>query len=136
MKDYYVPRSGPMPRPKNREEAKKVLKEERFKAPKNITKIKFTACEFTSVCPKTEQPDFGKVIIEYKPVKYCIESKSLKFYLWAYRDMGAYCESLANMIAGDIFEAIKPEYVKVTVYQNRRGGIELEATAQIGNLDE
>ncbi|WP_102345030.1 preQ(1) synthase [Bacillus sp. Marseille-P3661] len=126
--NYYLPRSGPMPRPKSVEEACEVLKNEAFDAP-NVQEITFRALEFTAVCPKTGQPDFGRVEITYVPDQKCIESKSLKFYLWSYRDHGAFCESLAANIADDVVYAINPKKVVVTVYQTARGGIELQTTA-------
>lgn len=126
--NYYLPRSGPMPRPTSVEEAREVLKNESFPAP-NVQEITFRALEFTAVCPKTGQPDFGRVEISYVPNEKCIESKSLKFYLWSYRDHGAYCESLAANIADDVVYAIHPKRVSVTVYQTARGGIELQTTA-------
>lgn len=126
--NYYLPRSGPMPRPTSVEEAREVLKNESFPAP-NVQEITFRALEFTAVCPKTGQPDFGRVEISYIPDEKCIESKSLKFYLWSYRDHGAYCESLAANIADDVVYAINPKRVAVTVYQTARGGIELQTTA-------
>ncbi|EKN63168.1 preQ(1) synthase [Schinkia azotoformans] len=126
--NYYLPRSGPMPRPGSVEESREVLKGEAFPAP-NVQQITFRAMEFTAVCPKTGQPDFGRVEISYVPNELCIESKSLKFYLWSYRDHGAYCESLAANIADDIVYAINPKKVVVTVYQTARGGIELETQA-------
>ncbi len=126
--NYYLPRSGPMPRPASVEEGREVLKGEAFPAP-NVQQITFRAMEFTAVCPKTGQPDFGRVEISYVPNELCIESKSLKFYLWSYRDHGAYCESLAANIADDIVYAINPKKVVVTVYQTARGGIELETQA-------
>jgi 7-cyano-7-deazaguanine reductase len=126
--DYYMPTSGPMPRPESVEQAREVLKRETFDSP-NVQQINFKALEFTAVCPKTGQPDFGKVEITYVPSEKCIESKSLKFYLWSYRDEGAYCESLAAHIADDIVYAINPKKVEVTVYQSARGGIELTTTA-------
>ncbi|MEC1770983.1 preQ(1) synthase [Schinkia azotoformans] len=126
--NYYLPRSGPMPRPASVEEGREVLKGEAFPTP-NVQQITFRAMEFTAVCPKTGQPDFGHVEISYVPNELCIESKSLKFYLWSYRDHGAYCESLAANIADDIVYAINPKKVVVTVYQTARGGIELETQA-------
>jgi 7-cyano-7-deazaguanine reductase len=69
------------------------------------------------------------VVIEYTPAKQCLESKALKFYLWSYRDEGAFCESLAARIADDIVHAIAPKSLKVQVNQNVRGGIALFAVA-------
>ena len=131
--NYYLPTSGPMPRPKSVEEAREVLKNEAFNAP-NVQEITFRAQEFTAVCPKTGQPDFGEVEISYIPNKKCIESKSLKFYLWSYRDHGAFCESLAAQIADDIVYAIHPKKVEVNVFQSPRGGIALKTTAKRGDI--
>ena len=94
--------------------------------------VTLTGTEFTAICPKTGQPDFGSVVIEYAPAKKCLESKALKFYLWSYRDEGAFCESLAARIADDIVYAIAPKSLKVQVNQNVRGGIALFAVATRG----
>lgn len=125
----YIPTSGPMNRPDSTEQAAKVLAEQAFDAP-NVQVVTFTSSEFTSVCPITGQPDFGTVSIEYQPGAKCLESKSVKFYLWAYRNEGAFCESLAARIADDVVSAIQPRHVKVTVVQTPRGGIGLTAVAE------
>ena len=124
----HLPVSGPLPRPTSIDEARRILRNEAFPAP-NVQKVKLSALEFSSICPKTGQPDFGSVVIEYEPDKSCLESKAVKFYLWAYRDEGSFCESLAATIADDIVKAIEPLSVRVDVHQNSRGGIELVATA-------
>ncbi|PYO92789.1 MAG: 7-cyano-7-deazaguanine reductase [Gemmatimonadetes bacterium] len=124
-----LPATGPLPRPQNSREAREVLKAEAFPAP-NVQLVTMTGTEFTSICPRTGQPDFGTVTIEYEPAKVCIESKSLKYYLWSYRDEGAFCESLAAQIADDVVYAIKPKSVAVRVTQNVRGGIALVAEAR------
>ena len=124
-----LPNTGPLPRPESPREAREVLKAEAFPAP-NAQLVTMTGTEFTSICPKTGQPDFGTVIIEYEPGKLCVESKSLKYYLWSYRDEGAFCESLAAQIADDVVYAIKPKALTVRVTQNVRGGIALVAEAR------
>jgi 7-cyano-7-deazaguanine reductase len=125
-----LPNYGPLPRPQSLEQARETLKNERFVAPQ-VDTVEFLATEFSSICPKTGQPDFGTVLIQYRPGSYCLESKSLKFYLWAYRDAGAYCESLAAKIADDVQYALgDAEHIKVTVTQNVRGGIALNTTAE------
>ena len=124
-----LPRAGPLPRPANPTEAREFLKTEAFPAP-DVQSVALTATEFTSICPRTGQPDFGSVIIEYTPRERCLESKALKFYLWSYRDEGAFCESLAARIAEDIVYAINPKTLRVQVNQNVRGGIALLAVAQ------
>ena len=126
-----LPRTGPLPRPANPAEAREYLKAEAFPAP-DVQSVTLTATEFTSICPRTGQPDFGSVIIEYTPGERCLESKALKFYLWSYRDEGAFCESLAARIAEDIVYAIAPKQLRVQVNQNVRGGIALLAVARRG----
>ncbi|MCP4201732.1 MAG: preQ(1) synthase [bacterium] len=124
-----LPKHGPLPRPTSVEEAREQLKRESFPAP-DVQLVSMTAVEFTAICPRTGQPDFGKVVIEYKPAKRCLESKALKYYLWAYRDEGAFCETLAARIADDIVFAIEPAFVRVEVRQNARGGIAILAAAE------
>ncbi len=82
-----------------------------------------TAPEFTSVCPKTGQPDFGEITIEYIPDELCIELKSLKFYLNSYRNDGIFYESVTNMILEDLVNVCKPRYMLITAEFNARGGI-------------
>lgn len=81
------------------------------------------APEFTSLCPKTGQPDFGKITIEYIPNKLCVELKSLKIYLTSYRDDGIFYESVTNKILDDLVSVCKPRYMKITADFNVRGGI-------------
>jgi len=100
-----------------------------FETPQGVNLVKFETNEFTSLCPKTGQPDFQKVIIEYAPLRRCLESKSLKTYLWTFRQEGAFCEDLASIIAKDVFNKVKPKWVTVTIEQNPRGGIALTARA-------
>ena len=126
--DGRLPASGPLPRPESIEQAREVLKAEAFPAP-DVQVITMEATEFTSICPRTGQPDFGEVSIEYVPNQHCLESKALKYYLWAYRDEGAFCETLAARIADDIVYAIEPKAVRVEVHQNVRGGIRIMAAA-------
>ncbi len=82
-----------------------------------------TAPEFTSVCPKTGQPDFATIIVKYIPDKLCIELKSLKFYFNSYRNDGIYFESVTNKILEDLVEVCKPRYMQITANFNVRGGI-------------
>lgn len=79
--------------------------------------------EFTSVCPKTGQPDFGKITIRYIPDKLCIELKSLKLYLWSYRNEGVFYEKAVNMILDDLVSACQPRSMEVIGEFNVRGGI-------------
>ena len=124
-----LPRTGPLPRPRNPGEARAVLKAEAFPAP-DVQEVTLTGTEFTSICPRTGQPDFGSVIISYTPARRCLESKAVKYYLWSYRDEGAFCESLAARIADDVVWAIQPRAVRVQVNQNVRGGIAIIAVAE------
>lgn len=128
-KSRSLPRTGPLPRPTGPDEAREVLKAEAFPAP-DVHTVTLSAVEFTSICPRTGQPDFGSVAIEYTPGERCLESKSLKYYLWSFRDQGAFCESLAARIADDVVYAIAPRRVRVTVNQNVRGGIAIVAVAE------
>jgi 7-cyano-7-deazaguanine reductase len=89
-----------------------------------------TATEFTSICPRSGQPDFGSVAIEYTPRESCLESKAPKVYLWAFRDEPAFCEALAAQIADDLVQAIAPSSLRVEVHQNVRGGIGIMAVAE------
>ena len=81
------------------------------------------APEFTSLCPKTGQPDFGKITFEYIPDKLCVELKSLKIYFNSYRNDGIFYESVTNKILDDLVSVCKPRYMKITAEFNVRGGI-------------
>lgn len=94
-----------------------------------------TAPEFTSLCPKTGQPDFATIVIEYIPDKLCIELKSLKLYLNSYRDEGIFFESVTNKILDDLVEVCKPRYMLVTAEFNVRGGISSLIEAEYENED-
>ncbi|MGA2547738.1 MAG: preQ(1) synthase [Rectinemataceae bacterium] len=104
-----------------------------FPAPPHVTKVVLESDEVTSLCPVTGQPDWETVRIEFEPDAYCIESKSLKLYLWSFREEGAFCENLAARVALDVYEACKPHRVSVVVTQKPRGGIVISATAAIDN---
>jgi len=86
--------------------------------------------EFTSVCPRTGQPDFGEVVIEYCPDKKCVELKSLKFYMHSFRNRGIFYEALTNEILDDLCAACKPRWMKVTSRFTPRGGITTEVVAE------
>jgi len=79
--------------------------------------------EFTCVCPKTGQPDFATLKLEYVPDKACIELKSLKLYVWSYRDVGAFHEAVANQIVDDLVAALAPRFLRLSARFNVRGGI-------------
>jgi 7-cyano-7-deazaguanine reductase len=82
-----------------------------------------TAPEFTSLCPKTRQPDFATITVEYIPNKLCIELKSLKIYFHSYRNDGLFFESATNKILDDLVAVCKPRYMLITAEFNVRGGI-------------
>ena len=88
--------------------------------------------EFTSVCPKTGQPDFGEITIQYCPDKLCLELKSLKFYMQSYRNRGIFYEKLTNDILDDLSAACKPKWMKITSCFTPRGGITTEVVAETG----
>jgi len=79
--------------------------------------------EFTSVCPKTGNPDFGKITIEYIPDKKCVELKSLKYYFNSFRNDGIFYESVVNLVLDDLVKVLQPRYMKVTGEFNPRGGM-------------
>jgi len=85
--------------------------------------IKITLPEFTCLCPKTGQPDFAKLFLEYFPNEKCVELKSLKMYIWSYRDEGAFHEAVTNQILDDLVNAINPKYMKLKAVFNVRGGV-------------
>ena len=100
-----------------------------FDAPDHVTRVRFSTDELMSLCPVTGQPDLSSVLIEYEPDRRCIESKSLKLYLWSFRDRKVFCEALAAEIAEEVVRAADPHEVTVSVTQQPRGGIVIEATA-------
>jgi len=85
--------------------------------------IRFDCPEFTCLCPKTGQPDFATILIEYVPDRLCVELKSWKVYLWSYRDQGAFHEAVTNQIMDDLVAAIEPRRLKVEGAFKVRGGI-------------
>lgn len=100
-----------------------------FPAPDGIGPISMTSDEVTGLCPVTGQPDYYTVSITYQPDKRCIESKSLKLYLWHFRERAAFCEQLAVEIRREVEKTIQPRSVSVSVIQKARGGITIEATS-------
>lgn len=91
--------------------------------PERDYEIAFEAPEFTCLCPMTGQPDFATVRIRYTPDATCVELKSLKLYLWSYRDEGAFHEAVTNRIANDIIAAVDPRFLEVEGDFYVRGGI-------------
>ncbi|OIO69308.1 MAG: NADPH-dependent 7-cyano-7-deazaguanine reductase QueF [Zetaproteobacteria bacterium CG_4_9_14_3_um_filter_49_83] len=85
--------------------------------------IRINTPEFTCLCPKTGQPDFAEIKLDYIPDQTCIELKSLKLYYWSFRNEGHFHEKVTNMIASDLIQVLDPRYLKVTAVFNVRGGV-------------
>jgi len=86
--------------------------------------------EFSCLCPKTGQPDFATLSIDYVPDQLCVELKSLKLYVWAFRDEGAFHEAVTNQILDDLVCAASPRFMRLTVKFNVRGGIYTSVVAE------
>ena len=102
-----------------------------FPAPANLSSVRFESSELQSFCPVTGQPDISDVVIEYVPDAHCIESKSLKLYLWGFRERAVFAEALAAEIAGEVMATAKPKHVRVVLTQHPRGGITITATSEL-----
>lgn len=98
------------------------------------TVVELDCLEFTSFCPVTSQPDFGKLVIRYKADKLLLETKSLKLYLRKFRDLKAFNEHLVNIIADEVWDVLKPQWLEVVGRFNARGGISVHAFAHRGGL--
>ena len=103
-----------------------------FPCPPHVKLVRFTSDELTAFCPVTHQPDFYTIELEFHPHQLCIESKSLKLFLWSFREDHCFAEDLAGRIAQHVVHAISPHFCRVTLHQNIRGGIKLSAVAEIG----
>lgn len=99
-------------------------------APESDYTIRIRVPEFTCLCPKTGQPDFADVLIEYVPDGCCVELKSLKLYMWSYRDEGAFHEAVTNGILTDLSGRLMPRFMRVTADFNVRGGIYTTVVAE------
>ena len=97
--------------------------------------IRIRMPEFTCLCPKTGQPDFATLHLEYVPDKSCIELKSLKLYIWSFRDEGAFHEAVTNRILTDMVKACQPRYMRLTAEFMVRGGIYTTVVADHKNAD-
>jgi len=86
--------------------------------------------EFTCLCPKTGQPDFATLTLDYVPDRLCIELKSLKNYIWSYRDQGAFHEAVTNRILDDLAAACAPRYMRISAEFNVRGGLYTNVVAE------
>jgi 7-cyano-7-deazaguanine reductase len=99
-------------------------------APERDYTIRMTMPEFTCLCPKTGQPDFATLKLEYVPDRRCVELKSLKLYIWSYRDRGAFHEAVTNEILQDLAQATEPRFMRLTADFYVRGGIYTAVTAE------
>ncbi len=99
-------------------------------APQRDYTIRMTMPEFSCLCPKTGQPDFATLKLEYVPEERCVELKSLKLYIWAYRDKGTYHEAVTNAITADLVAALNPRFLRLTAEFNVRGGIYTTVVAE------
>lgn len=101
-------------------------------APDRNYLIRHICPEFTSVCPKTGQPDFATIELEYVPDQLCVELKSLKLYYYSFRNEGIYYEAVTNRLLDELAAVCSPRYMKITGNFNVRGGISSVIIAQIG----
>ena len=105
------------------------------KHPENDYFVKFNCPEFTSLCPITGQPDFATIYISYIPDKYCVESKSLKLYLFSFRNHGDFHEDCVNIIMKDLIKLLNPRYIEVWGKFLPRGGLSIDPYANYGMKD-
>ena len=103
--------------------------------PDNEYLVTFDCPEFTALCPITGQPDFGRIVISYIPRMRMVESKSLKLYLFSFRNQGDFHEDCVNIIMKDLVKLMDPKYIEVTGYFNARGGISIIPFANYGDAD-
>ena len=105
------------------------------KHPENEYLVTFNCPEFTSLCPKTGQPDFARIVISYIPRERMVESKSLKLYLFSFRNHGDFHEDCVNIIMKDLIKLMDPKYIEVTGFFTPRGGISIYPFANYGDSD-
>ncbi len=91
--------------------------------------IRIRIPEFTCLCPKTGQPDFATLYLDYVPDRLCVELKSLKLYVWSFRDQGTFHEAVCNEILDDLVRATSPRYLRLRTEFNVRGGIYTDVVA-------
>jgi 7-cyano-7-deazaguanine reductase len=103
-----------------------------FKSGRQKTLVTLSTDEFTALCPVTAQPDFGEITIEYIPNKQIVESKSLKFYLFSFRNVGMFQEEIVNRILKDLKKLLSPKFIRVTGRFKPRGGIAITPVAEWG----
>lgn len=93
-------------------------------SPQHDYTIRMTIPEFTCLCPRTGQPDFATLELEYVPDRLCLELKALKLYLWSFRDRGAFHEAVTNEILAKLAQTVAPRFMRLTARFNVRGGID------------
>ena len=92
--------------------------------------IRIRMPEFTCLCPKTGQPDFAELLLEYVPDQFCVELKSLKLYIWSFREEGAFHEAVTNRMLDDLVKATNPRFMRLTADFKVRGGIYTKVIAE------
>lgn len=112
-----------------------ILETFKNKHPENEYVVTFNCPEFTSLCPKTGQPDFARIVISYIPREEMVESKSLKLYLFSFRNHGDFHEDCVNIIMKDLIKLMNPKYIEVTGIFTPRGGISIYPFANYGDED-
>ena len=108
----------------------KVLETFNNSHPERDYTIRIKVPEFTCLCPKTGQPDFATLVIEYVPDRLCVELKSLKLYVWSFRDEGAFHEDVTNRILADLVGYVSPRFMRITADFSVRGGIYTSVVAE------
>ncbi|HUJ04157.1 MAG TPA: preQ(1) synthase [Rhizomicrobium sp.] len=124
----------PTPLPKSPDEAK--LESVPNPHPESDYSVRFTAPEFTTLCPVTGQPDFAHFVIDYCPAKSILESKSLKLFLASFRNEAAFHEDCTLLIGKRVVAAIKPKYLRIAGFWYPRGGIPIDVFWQTGTLPD
>ncbi|HUO78809.1 MAG TPA: preQ(1) synthase [Steroidobacteraceae bacterium] len=99
-------------------------------SPERDYAIRIRMPEFTCLCPKTGQPDFAELVLEYVPEERCVELKSLKLYVWSFRDRGAFHEAVTNEILATLVAATRPRFMRLTGTFNVRGGLYTSVVAE------
>lgn len=116
--------------PTSKDEAEAILETFPNPNPERDYTIRIRIPEFTCLCPKTGQPDFATLHLEYVPEAECVELKALKLYIWSYRDVGAFHEAVTNRILDDVCRRIQPRFARLTAKFNVRGGIYTTVVAE------
>ncbi len=124
----------PTPIPANPDKAK--LERVPNPQPGALYLVRFTAPEFTSICPVTGQPDFGVLVLDYAPRDWIVESKSLKLFLQSFRNHGAFHEDCTLAVAKRVIDAIAPAWLRIGGYWNPRGGMPIDVFWQTGAAPE